>query len=213
MKSMKVKEEEVDFLKEIINIGSGNAAVALQQLLGTKVIMEIPDVRIIKPSELSSFISSLAKPVLGVKMSIVGDIKGDFYFISPDKDKKALMALADKAAPGYGIRKPESDLSLIEEISNIIAGVFTFAVHDFCGLNIFHTVPEARNDLLASLLDESISARARGNTEFIMIENMFYVDSKIEHKINVSLILILALDSIDLLTGSIKKARERMMEG
>jgi len=211
MKKFKINEEELEFLKELINIGSGNASAALEQLLGTDVVMEVPGVRIIKPPELSSLIGSLEKPVLGVKMSLVGDIKGDIFLIAADENKAALKDLAEKAAPGYGKIEPGSDMSVLEEISNIVVGVFTYSIHDFCGLNLYHTAPDSRTDLLMSLLDESIAARARGNTEFILIENLFQVDAKLKRNITISLLLILAVDSLEVFAGSIKKAREKML--
>jgi len=211
MKKLKINEEELDFLKELINIGSGNAPAALEQLLNTSVVMEVPGVRIIKPAELSSLIGSLDKPVLGVKMSLVGDIKGDIFLIADDENKKALKDLAEKAAPGYGKIEPGSDMSAFEEISNIIVGVFTYSIHDFCGLNVYHTVQDSRTDVLMSLLDESIAARARGNTEFILIETLFQVDAKLKRNITVCLLLILAVDSLEVFAGSIKKVREKML--
>ncbi len=211
MKKFKINEEELEFLKELINIGCGNASAALEQLLGTTVVMEVPEVRIIKPAELSSLIGSLDKPVLGVKMSLLGDIKGDIFLIAADENKAALKDLAEKAAPGYGKIEPCSDMSVFEEISNIVVGVFVYSIHDFCGLNLYHTVPDSRIDLLMSLLDESIAARARGNTEFILIENIFQVDAKLKRNITVSLLLILAVDSLEVFAGSIKKAREKML--
>ena len=102
-------------------------------------------------------------------------------------------------------------MSAFEEISNIIVGVFTYSIHDFCGLNVYHTVQDSRTDVLMSLLDESIAARARGNTEFILIETLFQVDAKLKRNITVCLLLILAVDSLEVFAGSIKKVREKML--
>lgn len=213
MKKIKINEEEIEFLREIINIGSGNAATALEQLLGAAINVEIPDVRIISPAQLSALIGSLNRPVMGVKISIVGDIKGNMFFIVLDEDKSSLKALAESARPGAGKIKSDQDYSAVEEISNIVAGVFLYSIHDFCGLNAYHTVPDSRTDMLLSLIDESIAARTKGNSEFVMVENIFQIDGKTKRKITISLIMILSIDTFDIFIKSIKTAREKMLDG
>lgn len=213
MTKIKIKEEEIEFLREITNIGSGNAATALEQLLGTAINVEMPDVRIINPAQLSALIGSMNRPVMGVKIGIVGDIKGNLFFIVPDEDKSRLKALAESARPGAGKIKPESDFSAVEEISNIVAGVFLYSIHDFCGMNVYHTVPDSRTDMLISLLDESIASKTKGNSEFIMVENIFQMDGKTKRKIAISLIMILSIDTFDIFIKFIKTAREKMLDG
>ncbi|MBY6828980.1 chemotaxis protein CheC, partial [Clostridium botulinum] len=38
---------QLDALKEVSNIGTGNAATALSQLLGRKIDMNVPDINIV----------------------------------------------------------------------------------------------------------------------------------------------------------------------
>ncbi len=213
MTKIKINEEEIEFLRELTNVGSGNAATALEQLLGTAIDLEMPEVKIITPSQLSALIGSMSMPVMGVKISIVGDIKGNMFFIVPDEDKSYLKALAEIARPGGDRIKSDPDYSAIEEISNIVAGVFLYSIHDFCGLNAYHKVPDSRTDMLISLLDESIASKTKGNSEFIKVENIFQIDGKTKRKITISMIMILSIDTFDVFIRSIKTAREKMLDG
>jgi chemotaxis protein CheC len=210
MKNTGLNEEELGFLKEIINIGSGNAAVALEQLLGTAVEMKNPDVRVVNQSQLSSVLDSMTKPVVGVKMNVVGDFKGQLFFILSKLDKKVLTECAYKARPGAGKIKIERDDSAIAELGNIIAGVCLYSIHDFCGLNIYHTVPELSTDMLLSLMDESIADKMKIDPNFIWIESVFKVDDKTKNNIPVYFVMILAIDSLSKLKTAIEKAREKM---
>lgn len=210
MKNTEATEEDLEFLNEIINIGSGNAARALEQLLGAKINVEMPVVRIVTHAQLSSVIGSPAKPVVGVRMGIVGDVAGNLFFIVPDEHKAALIELAEISRPGFVKEKKELDESVFEEIGNIMAGVYLTAIHDFCGLNIYHTVPYMSMDMLLSLIDESIAAKTRAASKFILIENIFKVDSKSRTNVRVFFIIILAIESIKVFLKSIEKARKKM---
>lgn len=210
MKNTEATEEDLDFLNEIISIGSGNAARALEQLLGAKINVEMPVVRIVTHAQLSSVIGSPAKPVVGVRMGMVGDVAGNLFFIVPDEHKAALIELAEISRPGFVEEKKEPDESVFEEIGNIMAGVYLTAIHDFCGLNIYHTVPYMSMDMLLSLMDESIAAKTRAASKFILIESIFKVDSKSRTNVRVFFIIILAIESIKVFLKSIEKARKKM---
>lgn len=210
MKNMKIAKEEMDFLREIINIGTGNAAGALEQLLGARINVEIPVVKIINHAELSSVINSPDKPVLGVKMGIVGNVTGNLFFIVPHEHKAGLMTLAERARPAFGKAKMERDGSVIEEIGNIMSGVYLTAIHDFTGLNIYHTVPCMSTDMLLSLIDESIADKMRAASDYILIENSFRVDGKPILKAQVFFIMILSIDSIRSFLDSMQTARKKM---
>ncbi len=216
MKKSIIKEDELDFLNEIINIGSGNAAKSLEQLLGAAITMEMPELRIMTHEQLSSLMGSLTAPVIGVRMGILGDMSGYMFFVMPDKDKAIIKELAERAREGYGKIEIENDYTLIEEIANIMAGVLLYSIHDFCGLNVIHTVPDSSVDMLLSLIDESIAVETKIGPYFIMIESVFMVDGKPKNaisgkKVKVMVIIILAVDSIKAFRKSIATARKKMM--
>lgn len=200
----------MDFLREIINIGSGNAAVALEQLLGARINVEIPVVKIVTREMLSDAVSPPDKPVVGVRMGIVGEVKGSLFFVVPEEQKAELTKLAERAKPGFGMEKYEPDDSVIEEIANIMAGVFLTSIHDFCGLNIYHTVPYMSMDMLLSLIDESIADKIMTASNFILIENSFRVDGGHAINIRVFFVVILMIDSVLVFMNSIEKARKKM---
>jgi chemotaxis protein CheC len=210
MKMIEITKEELEFLIETINIGSGNAAGALEQLLGTVVEADVPDVRIIDPLHVSSLMDSLAEPVVGVKMSVVGDFRGDMFFFVSGRNKEILKKIAEKAAPGAGKIETEPDDSTLAEIGNIMAGVCLYSVHDFCGLKVDHMVPELSIDMLLALLDESMAARMKVYQHFIWIKSKFKITCESGKIIQVYFILILMIESISKLKTAIQQARIRM---
>lgn len=53
---MKLDSMHLDILKELGNIGAGNAATSLSQLLNQRVDMSVPDVKVIKTKRCSVYI-------------------------------------------------------------------------------------------------------------------------------------------------------------
>ncbi len=111
-------------------------------------------------------------PVVCVKMGMVGDIRGEIFFVIPEGDKALITGLAEKANLGAA-RRGASDSSVIEEVGNVVAGVYLTSIHDFCRLNIYHSVPAIATDTFQSLIDELLSDMSRRTDNLLLIKNEF----------------------------------------
>jgi chemotaxis protein CheC len=208
-----LSKDEVDFLKEMVNIGVGNAVTALSQLLHYPVDLKVPAVYSLTLTTVSSILDEPALPVVCVKMDMVGSVNGEVFFIVSEKDKDVLVRAAEKAMFG-AVKKGALDLSVLEEIGNIMAGVYLTAIHDFCKLNIYHTVPSLRTDMLQSLLDELLINMGRQAESFIVVESEFTIAIESEiavqgEKIRTFLLMIPSVESVKKLVDSVKGAMPR----
>jgi len=217
-KKQLLSAEQVDFLTEMMNIGAGNAATALTQVLQCRVDIIVPRVLVITDAQELSILTSPSLPVVCARMGMVGDVSGGLFLIVPEEQKEDLIRLAERAMTGggqswrAGITSQESDdlkLSVIAEISNIVAGVFLTAVHDFCKLNIYHTVPTVATDMVQALLDESLVRLSRQVQHIIVIENEFMVE---ENLIKTFLVMVPSVESVNILVNSIGQARMAMVK-
>lgn len=199
-------EEDKDFIREMMNIGAGNATTALAQMLKIPVDMKIPAVHIAPPPQISILIGKPALAVSCVKMNMVGDISGELFFIVPDKYKAGLIEKAKLAMPGSTEKSPEVDSSVLEEIGNIIAGVYLTSIHDFCNLNIYHTVPVLADDMLLALLDETLATKTRAVQSLLLVENEFIISEK---KIRAYFLIIPDAISLKAMSDSIKEAKKK----
>ena len=68
-----VTENYYDVLKEIGNIGAGNAMTALSQMLQCKVDMKVPQVRLLEFSEVGDMIGGEEQIMVGVLLGVEGD--------------------------------------------------------------------------------------------------------------------------------------------
>ena len=217
-KEQLLSAEQVDFLTEIMNIGAGNAATALAQLLQCKIDMVIPRVFVITDTQELSVLDNPSLPVVCARMDMVGDVSGDLFLIVPEEQKNELIRLAEQAVRGTsqswraGITDQESDilkLSVVAEIGNIVAGVYLTAIHDFCRLNIYHTVPTVATDMVQALLDESLVKLSRQVQHIIVIENEFVVEEK---RIKTFFVVIPSMESVNILVNSIGQAKMAMFK-
>ncbi len=203
-----LNDEQVDFLCEMINIGAGNAAVAFSQMLQCVVDIKVPEIYVFPSSNIPSFLKDPSKPFSAVSMSMVGDVKGRLFLLVLDKQKERLIELIEKAAPMEGIKGCITmDISVLEELGNILAGVFLVSIHDLCKLNIYHSVPDLKIDMIRALIDEAIAGTIGESPRIIMIENEFVITGE---NISAYFLIIPDEESIQTLVDSIKDARRQM---
>lgn len=205
-KKDEASEENLDYLTEMMNIAAGNAAMSLSQLLQCKVDVKLPEVFILPVSKVSSIFKDPSMPVLCVKTEMVGDVKGAMFLVVPNEQKKNLLKLLKQSIPNGLRKRMPVDSTIIEEIANIIVGVFLSAIHDFSGLNIFHTVPMMAIDMVQSLLDESISSLSGENNDVTIIESEFTIN---DENVRAVIFLIPVVKSREKLFDSISSARKK----
>jgi chemotaxis protein CheC len=201
-------EEQMDFLREMMNIGAGNAGTAFTQMLQRQVEVRIPALHILPIAKVPSILGDPSLLVLCARMGIVGDTRGELFFIVPDEHKKTLAHLVEGAAPGSKKNIPDVDLSVLTEVGNIIAGVYLTAIHDFCGLNIYHSVPTVSIDMIQSLLDESLAMLSSQVSAILLVENEFAIAEK---RIRTFLLVVPTMVSVKILIDSIEQARHRLI--
>lgn len=169
-----LSEKELDYLREMINIGSGHAATALSQMLACRMEVDIPNIHLLPAKKVSEVFGRRDLPSVCVKMGMVGDVRGEIFFVIPEAEKARIARMAEKAALGSA-RKESFDVSVIEEIGNIMAGAYMRAIHDFCGLNIYHTVPATAVGPFQALIDELLADMSRRSYTLVVIENEFAI--------------------------------------
>jgi chemotaxis protein CheC len=201
-------DEEVDFIAEMMNVGAGNASAALEQILCQRIELVLPAVHILPPKDLPAIINRPYKLITCTKMGMVGDIRGSIFFVIDNKDREALIMLADQAA-GLDVKIQDKPSSVIEEISNILAGVYLASIHDFCNLNIYHTVPVLATDMLQAVLDESIAEASAEGDHLIYVINTFFVPGNTKEAITILFFLIPSSQSADTLARALKEAKNK----
>lgn len=158
----------------MINIGSGHAASALSQMLMCRMEVNMPHFYLSPVKKVPALLEDCDLPVVCVKMCMVGDVRGEIFFVIPEREKAQITRMDEKALLGTK-RRGSVDISVLEEIGNVMAWAYLTAIHDFCGLNIYHSVPVTATDNFQSLIDESLANMSLRADTLVVIENEFAI--------------------------------------
>ncbi|WP_279041865.1 chemotaxis protein CheC, partial [Brevibacillus borstelensis] len=72
---------QFDVLREVGNIGAGNAATALSKLIQKEIDMKVPQVKIIPFDEVADCVGGPEAVVVTVFLRVEGDCPGNMFFI------------------------------------------------------------------------------------------------------------------------------------
>ena len=176
----------MDVLKELGNIGAGNAATALAELLQSKVDMSVPQVKLIDFSEIGEVIGGEEQVMAGMYLAIQRDITGSILFLL--KEDVALH-LVKKLMGDFAVDvRGEMEQSALKEISNIITGAYLNALGTMTGLRIEPSVPDMTIDMAGAIL--SVPAIEFG----ILGDKMLLIQSQIYDEISIDGFFIMVPD-------------------
>ncbi|PLT31569.1 chemotaxis protein CheC [Peribacillus deserti] len=149
---------QLDSLKEIGNIGAGNAATALSRLLNKKVDMKVPDVRIVSFDEMMEMAGGTETVVAIVFFRIEGDAPGSMFFLLPLKQASSFISQLTGEETNIGDQPYFSELasSALKELSNILAGSYLSALSDFTHLNIYPSIPYLAVDMAGAVISQGL---------------------------------------------------------
>ena len=147
-----VNELCMDVLKEIGNIGAGNATTAMAGILGTSLSMMVPKVGLMEASKLSDAICPEEETIVGIFLEVKNDIEGSMMFLMKMPAAHYLVNKLMMRDQSYQEPFDEMDLSAMKEIGNIIAGSYLSALSTMTNLKILPSVPYIAVDMAAAIL-------------------------------------------------------------
>ena len=168
-----MSNEYFDVLKELGNIGAGNATTALSQMIQCKIDMAVPQVQLLEFKELGAAMGGEEVVMAGIYLAIDGDIKGSIMFLL---EKNAAKHLVSKL---MGMESQEDDLSEMElsalkEVGNIITGAYLNSLSSITNLTIFPSVPDLTVDMAGAILSVPAIEFAAQGDRMLMIQTQFF---------------------------------------
>ncbi|MBU3111752.1 chemotaxis protein CheC [Clostridium lacusfryxellense] len=160
---------QLDVLQEVGNIGAGNAATALSELLNEKVDMTVPAVNIVPFDDIFSE-TGVEKVVVSVIVRVLGDIPGNILFTI---EKSAALSIISKLLGAQQLEITELGSSAICEIGNIIAGSFMNAIAKLTNLIVKASVPAVAVDMMAAILSTTYIESGQFDEYVLDLETQF----------------------------------------
>lgn len=174
-----ISDMHLDVLKEIGNIGAAHAATALSQLLGRKIDMLVPDVKLVSFDEMFELAGGAEKIVAGIFLRIQGDLSGSMFFVLPvDSANHFIRKLIHDDAFDFNASPiAEMGISAMQELGNILSGSYLSALSDFTGLNIHPTVPSLSVDMVGAIVSFGLIEISHYSDDVIVINTRINDDA------------------------------------
>lgn len=158
---------ELDTLREIGSIGTGNAATSLSQLLGETVRITLPEVRIMEYNEAIEWIGGPEEITAGVLVRLSGEINGIMLSVQKlDFTNLILSHMMEKTVEDYQ-ELQELEQSALVEVGNIMISSFINAISGLAGISLDLTVPAFTVDMQGAILTVPM-AEYGGQSDYIM---------------------------------------------
>jgi len=150
-----------DVLKEVANIGAGHAATALSQMTQQRIMISVPEIRLLARSEVSTLIAEAREPVTLVSLHMLGDLTGETLLAFGGGADRVLASLL-LSRPATPLEEPLSELeaSAVQEVGNILASSYLNALASLMGLMLLPSVPR----LFSGPCAEAVEQRERVGT-------------------------------------------------
>lgn len=172
----KVEGIYYDVLKEIGNIGAGNAATALASMLSQKVDMKVPRVELLDFKELGEAMGGEEQIMAGIYLRIEGDLQGSIMFLLEEKSAYTLVGRL------MGTQVSELDemaQSALKEIGNIITGSYLNSMSTLTNLTITESVPDLAVDMAGAILSVPAIEFGMVGDKMLLIQTAFTDDEEI----------------------------------
>ena len=163
--------KQLDALKELGNIGAGNAATALSQILNKKVDMSVPRVKVYPLEEIPELFGGSENIVVGVLLRMFGDMQGSLMFLLDEESAYKLldmMMITDIESVTNEIA-----MSAIMEVGNIISSSYLNSLSFFSNLTIVPSTPGFAYDMAGAILGAILFEIGELSNQVLLIETDF----------------------------------------
>lgn len=164
---------QIDVLREIGNIGAGNAATALSKMISKKIDMDVPKVNILEFKNVAELVGGPEVEVVGIYFKVTGDITGSIMFLLDKKSANLLTNLLMSRQIEEEKELDEMDLSALQEVGNILAGSYLSSLSSLTNLNLIVSVPSLALDMAGAILSVPIILFGQVGDKVMLIETDF----------------------------------------
>jgi chemotaxis protein CheC len=163
---------QLDALRELANIGSGNAGTALSSMLGKPVDISVPTAAALPLAEALAVAGEPDELRYGVVVPIVGDFEAMVVLLFPEDDARKLCGI-------YGIDPSTPDgASMLGEVGNILGTNYINVLGQMAGMELEPAPPQVVEDMLGSILQSVLLGRGDDVDEALILDSSLLVEEE-----------------------------------
>ncbi len=155
-------ELQLDALRELANIASGNAATSLAQMLGREVDLNVPRVLALPLADAVDACGSPEEATVSVVIPLDGDVTGVVLLLIEPDGAEALCKLLGVDA------WDEIGESALREIGNILGTSCLNALASMTGLHLEPRPPHLTTDMLGAIV-YSLALSQTASAELVLV--------------------------------------------
>lgn len=162
----------IDILKELGNIGAGNAATSLATMTSKRIDMKVPNVKILEFKNVAEILGGEEKLIIGIYFELSGDINGNIMFaLDMISAINLTNILLNRNKEGKEL--DEMDISALSEIGNILAASYANSLSSLTNLKIMVSIPSISIDMAGAILSVPAIQFGYVSDHALMIETVF----------------------------------------
>ncbi len=169
---------QLDAVKEISNIGAGNAATALSQMIGRKIDMTVPQASIAPFPQIVDIVGGADKGVAGGYMRVNSDMPLGILFLIPEEQAFFFLDFILGSPSGTNDSWGDLQKSAFMEVVNILAGSYLNALACFTNHTYNPSVPAMAVDMAGAILGEVLQQIGEVSDYALVVENIFIEEEK-----------------------------------
>ena len=170
---------QLDALKEMGNIGAGNAATALAQLIGENVSISVPEVKITALDMVSESLGGPEKQVYIIYLEVAKDMNGTMLTIF--SQETALFFVKKLLVSDDVDMTSDIALSALKEVGSILCGSYLSALNQLVTMSSVASVPAMAFDMLGAMLNfVLVDIGQIADEVFLLDTELFVSETKLE---------------------------------
>lgn len=184
---------QLDVVKEIGNIGAGNACTALSVLLGTTIDMSVPSVKFLDFDQTSEYLGGDKENILGIRVDVTDDLEGMmFHIVGKSFAERIINTFYAKSLDTLSVLD-EMDSSVLNEMANITSGAYANSLATLTGLFVNIGAPVQKCGTVGEILKIPFENNVTIGEKILVIDEVFEIGDEKTHS---NMILVLEKNSL-----------------
>jgi chemotaxis protein CheC len=182
---------QLDALRELANIGSGNAGTALSSMLGRPVDISVPSALALPLAEAVEAAGDPEQAATAVVLPVAGEMPGVVLLLFTPEDVATLCGLLG-VEPGTEVGD-----SALGEIGNILGSSYINSLAAMTGIEIEPGPPQTAADMLGALVASVVMSQLDGASDTtLMLDSALIVEGE---ECSMSFLLVPAAGGVQIL--------------
>ncbi len=191
-----LQDMHLDVLKEIGNIGSGNAASALSTMLNCDTDISVPDVKLLDFDDAVNFLGGPENVAIGMLVNLTGDISGMMLYVLQHSCASKMTSTIFGTEIEDIANMNDMERSFISEVGNIMSASYINAIASLTGLTIDISVPQMCVDMVGAILSVPAVQFAQIGNKVLFIDDRFVIGGS---EVQSNMILVPEMSSLETL--------------